>query len=175
MMGGRISLRGEGMSSFNKVILIGRLTRDPEMRYTQAGKPVATFGLAVDRPSFGGQPGQQKEKEADFFNIVVWDKLAETCSRYLGKGRMVCIEGRLQNRSYTGNDGTEKKSTEIVASDMRMLDSGRNRTESGGDNAPPHPAEAVGVAAAAPPREARPAPAPSSTVMDDVGMDDIPF
>ncbi|MHB2017317.1 MAG: single-stranded DNA-binding protein [Candidatus Xenobia bacterium] len=161
------------MASYNKVTLIGRLTKDPEMRYTQAGKPVVSFRLAVDRFRGGGQqPGQ---KEADFFSVTAWDKLAETCSRYLVKGKLVLIEGRLQNRSYTGNDGQERTVTEIVASDMQMLDSGRGRTESGGEV--PHPAEGATMAAAAP----RPAPAPApvanggSSHLDDVGMDDIPF
>jgi len=106
------------MSSYNKVILIGRVTAQPEMRYTQTGKPVTTFTLAVDRPQ---RKADGKDKETDFISIVTWQKLAEICSNYLDKGRLICIEGRLQVRSYTGQDGQKRKVYEVVASDMRML------------------------------------------------------
>ncbi|HEY4001088.1 MAG TPA: single-stranded DNA-binding protein, partial [Candidatus Xenobia bacterium] len=108
--------------SYNKVILVGRLTADPELKYTANGKARTQFGLAVDRPT--------AQKETDFFNIVAWDRVAETCGRYLGKGREVLIEGRLQNREYDGNDGVKRKVTEIVASEMRMIGS---RGEAGGE------------------------------------------
>ncbi len=105
------------MSSFNRVILIGRVTAQPEMRYTQTGKPVTTFTLAVNRP----KKPEGKDQDADFISIVTWQKLAEICSNYLDKGRLICIEGRLQVRSYTAQDGQKRKVYEVVASDMRML------------------------------------------------------
>ena len=108
------------MSSFNKVILIGRLTRDPELRYTQNGRPVASFSLAVDRPR-GGQGGQ--DKETDFFDCVVWQQTAEFASKYATKGRLVCIEGRLQSRSWEDKEtGQKRKAVEVVCNDLRLLD-----------------------------------------------------
>ncbi|MEN6350210.1 MAG: single-stranded DNA-binding protein [Syntrophomonas sp.] len=98
----------------NRVILIGRLTRDPELRYTPNGTAVATFTLAVDR--------KFKREEADFIPIVVWAKLAEHCANYLGKGRMVAVEGRIQVRTYDTQEGQKRWVTEVVAEDVRFLD-----------------------------------------------------
>jgi single-strand DNA-binding protein len=106
----------------NKVILIGRLTRDPELRHTASGLPVASFTLAVDR-QFANRQG---EREADFIDIVVWQKLAETCANYLGKGRLVAVEGRLQLRSYDDKQGIRRKVAEVVANDVRFLDSAKD-------------------------------------------------
>ncbi len=111
---------------YNKVILIGRVTALPEMRYTQSGKPVVSFSLAVNRPkrsSSAAQDSSSQQPEVDFINIVAWQNLAEICSRYLDKGKLVCVEGRLQIRNYTAADGSKRKACEIVASDMRMLSS----------------------------------------------------
>jgi len=102
----------------NKVILIGRLTKDPELRYTPAGAAVATFSLAVERP-FANQQG---EREVDFINIVVWRKLAETCANQLGKGRLVAVDGRIQVRSYEAKDGQKRWITDVVAESVRFLD-----------------------------------------------------
>jgi single-strand DNA-binding protein len=102
----------------NKVILVGRLTKDPEIRYTQAGKAVASFTLAVDR--FRSQA--QAEKAADFIPIVAWDKLAETCGNYLTKGQKVLVEGRLQIRTYETQDGQKRWVTEVVITDMEFLE-----------------------------------------------------
>lgn len=102
----------------NKIILIGRLTKDVELRYTESGKAVANFTLAVDRP-FKNQNGK---KEADFIKIVVWGKQAESCANHIGKGRLVAIDGRLQIRSYNGNDGQRKYITEVVADTVKFLD-----------------------------------------------------
>lgn len=110
----------------NRIILIGRLTRDPELRYTPSGKAVAGFTLAVDRP----RGGQSAEREADFIDIVVWDKQAEVCANHLGKGRLVAVEGRLQIRSYETQDGQRRKAAEVVASSVRFLD--RARPQSAG-------------------------------------------
>ncbi|WP_028308967.1 single-stranded DNA-binding protein [Desulfitibacter alkalitolerans] len=102
----------------NKVILIGRLTRDPELRYTGSGVPVANFSLAVDRP----YANQQGERETDFIRIVVWRKLAEVCAKNLGKGRLVAVEGRLQVNSYEAQDGSKRQATDVVAENVRFLD-----------------------------------------------------
>jgi single-strand DNA-binding protein len=109
------------MKSVNKVILLGNLTRDPELRYTENKKAVCAFGLATNR-NWTTDTGEKRE-ETEFHRIVAWDKLAELCSKYLRKGRKVYVEGRLQSRSYTGQDGIEKFSTEIVIDDMVMVDS----------------------------------------------------
>jgi single-strand DNA-binding protein len=109
------------MKSVNKVILLGNLTRDPELRYTENKKAVCTFGLATNR-NWTTDTGEKRE-ETEFHRIVAWDKLAEVCSQYLKKGRKVYVEGRLQSRTYTGQDGIEKFSTEIVLDEMVMLDS----------------------------------------------------
>jgi single-strand DNA-binding protein len=102
----------------NRIVLIGRLTRDVELRFTQTGKAVANFTVAVDRP-FKNANG---EKEADFIRIVAWGKQAENCANHIGKGRLVAVDGRLQIRSYDGNDGQRKYITEVVAGDVRFLD-----------------------------------------------------
>lgn len=102
----------------NRIILIGRLTRDPELRYVPSGHPVAQFTLAVDRP-FTNQAG---ERETDFIDIVAWRKLAEQVSQHLSKGRLVAVEGRLQIRSYETQDGQKRKVSEVVADGVRFLD-----------------------------------------------------
>jgi single-strand DNA-binding protein len=107
------------MAGLNKVVLVGRLATEPEMRYTPSGKPVVSFVLAVDRT----HTNAKGEREADFINIIAWQKLAEICSQYLNKGRLVAIDGRLQTRNYEV-DGQKRKAYEVVANDMRMLDRG---------------------------------------------------
>ncbi len=109
----------------NRIILIGRLTRDPELRYTTAGNPVATFTLAVDRPFRRAQG----EREADFIPIVAWRKLGETVSQYVGKGRLVAVEGRLQVRKYETKDGAPGRATEVIASAVRFLPDGKSRSK----------------------------------------------
>lgn len=101
----------------NRIILIGRLTKDPELRYTPNGKAVAGFTLAVDRPF----KNQQGEREADFINIVVWGAQAENCANYLSKGKLAAVDGRLQIRSYDGQDGQKRWITEVVADNVRFL------------------------------------------------------
>lgn len=102
----------------NRVILIGRLVRDPELRYVPSGQPVASFTLAVDRPF----TSQQGEQQTDFIDIVAWRRLAEQVTQYLGKGRLVAVEGRLQIRSYETADGQKRKVAEVVATNIRFLD-----------------------------------------------------
>lgn len=99
----------------NNIILIGRLTKDPDLRYTQAGKAVCSFTLAVDRPYSG------EKKEADFINIVVWNKAGENAAKYLAKGRQTAVEGRLQIRSYDGNDGKKRYVTEVIADRVEFI------------------------------------------------------
>lgn len=112
----------------NRVILIGRLTRDPELRYTPSGVAVTQFTLAVDRP-FSSQGG---EREADFIPIVTWRQLAETCANYLRKGRLTAVEGRIQVRNYDNNEGRKVYVTEVIADNVRFLESANaNRGEGG--------------------------------------------
>ena len=103
----------------NKVVLIGRLTRDPELRYTSSNIPSATFSLAVNRP-FQSQNGT---READFINIVMWRKTAETAKKYLTKGSLIAVEGRIQTRNYDGADGKKVYVTEVVADNFEFLES----------------------------------------------------
>lgn len=111
--------------SLNKVMLIGNLTRDVEVRYTPSGTAVATFGLATNRSWSSGEGGERQE-ETQFHRIVAWSKLAEICGQLLFKGRKIYIEGRLQTRKFTGADGQQREITEIVAENMMILDT-RNR------------------------------------------------
>ena len=101
----------------NKVILAGRLVRDPELRYTQTGKAVASFTLAVNR-RFSHNNDQQT---ADFIPIVVWDKLAEICSKHLFKGSQILVEGRMQIRSYDAQDGSKRYVTEVITQELEFM------------------------------------------------------
>lgn len=105
----------------NLVVLIGRLTRDPEMRYTPQGVAVTRFTLAVDRPVANAQG----EREADFIDVVAWRKLAETVANHLHKGRLVAVRGRLHIQSWEGQDGQRRRRAEVVADDVRFLDRAR--------------------------------------------------
>lgn len=116
----------------NRVILIGRLTKDPELRYTQSGTAVATFTLAVDRRV----TNQQGERETDFIPVVVWSKQAELCAQYLNKGRQTAVEGRLQVRNYENNEGRRVYVTEVVAENVQFLGSGQGTGEIGRGAAP---------------------------------------
>ncbi|MDD2585076.1 MAG: single-stranded DNA-binding protein [Syntrophomonadaceae bacterium] len=98
----------------NRVILIGRLTRDPELRYTPNGTAVAKFTLAINR--------KFNRDETDFIDIVTWRGLAENCANYLGKGRLAAVEGRLQIRNYETQEGQKRRATEVIADDVRFLD-----------------------------------------------------
>jgi len=119
---------------YNKVLLIGNLVRDPELRYTPSGIPVARFAIAVNRIKKKGSTSEDGSQDVDFINIVAWRRLAEVCGEYLKKGKPVAIEGRLQIREYTGRDGQKRTMSEVIADNMQML--GR-RPEEG---AAPHPA-----------------------------------
>ena len=110
------------MAGLNKVMVIGNVGKDPEMRYTANGKAVTTFTVAVNRRS-QSMDGERRE-ETDWFDIVTWDKLAELCSQYLQKGRQAYVEGRLQTRSWEGQDGVKRYKTEIVAQTVLFLGPG---------------------------------------------------
>lgn len=96
----------------NRIVLIGRLTKDPELKYTPSGKAVCTFTLAVDR---------RFEKTTDFINIVVWNKMGETCANYMSKGKLAAVDGELHLRSYETKDGRKATATEVVADQVRFL------------------------------------------------------
>ncbi|HEL6780948.1 TPA: single-stranded DNA-binding protein [Listeria monocytogenes] len=114
----------------NRVVLVGRLTKDPELRYTPAGVAVATFTLAVNR-TFTNQQG---EREADFINCVVWRKPAENVANFLKKGSLAGVDGRVQTRNYEGNDGKRVYVTEIVAESVQFLESKNNNAEGATSN-----------------------------------------
>ena len=121
----------------NRTILVGRLTKDPDLKYTAQGTPVATFTLAVNR-TFSNQQG---EKEADFINIVVWRKQAENAANYLKKGNLAGVDGRIQTRNYEGQDGKRVYITEVVAESVQFLEpkgsqgQGNTNTSSNNSNA----------------------------------------
>ena len=116
----------------NRVIIMGRLGRDPELRYTQAGRPVASFSLAVDRDFKDKTTG---EKSTDFIDIVAWRQTAEFVSRFFTKGRMAVVEGRLQLRDWTDRDGNKRRTAEVIADNVYFGDSKRD-AEAGGYAAP---------------------------------------
>jgi single-strand DNA-binding protein len=108
----------------NKVVLIGRLTKDPELKYTLNGKPVATFSIAVNR--------KYQKDEVDYIDIVAWNALGENVANYISKGRLVAIDGRMQVRQYKNQEGFTRKVTEVVADDVRFLDRGNTKAEDDG-------------------------------------------
>ena len=148
----------------NKIILMGRLTRDPELRRTQSGTAVTSFSLAVDR-DFKSQSG---EKETDFIDIVAWRGTAEFVSKYFTKGRMAVVEGRLQIRDWTDRDGGKRRSAEVIAENVYFGDSKR---DSAGDYSP---APAYGTPA---PSRGYAAPAGGQSDFAEIGEEDgeLPF
>jgi single-strand DNA-binding protein len=108
------------MPSLNKVMIIGNVGTEPEMRFIASGKPVTTFSVATNR-IYSGADGERKE-ETEWFNIVVWNKLAELCNQFLGKGRLVYVEGRFRTRSWEGQDGQKHYRTELIAEQVTFLD-----------------------------------------------------
>ena len=144
----------------NRIVLIGRLTRDPEMKYTPQGIPVAQMSIAVDRFT----KDENGQKETDFFDVVAWRRTAEFASQYLNKGRLISVEGRLQTRSWVAQDGTKRKAYEVVADNINGLDRkgdgegfGGSVGVDGGGEASMEPARP----AAAPPTRPTAAPAAS--------------
>ncbi len=153
------------MMSLNRVQLIGNLTRDPELRTTASGQSVVNFGVATNR-QYKDANGQ-KQDQAEFHNIVAWGKLADICSQYLTKGRQVFVEGRLQTRDWEGQDGSKRRTTEVVAENMIMLGGPGGR----GGGTP----QAAGRTAFddAPQVPTQPAPVPPAP--DEIQVEDIPF
>ena len=146
--------------SVNKVILVGRLGRDPELKYTASGTPFCRFSMATD-DSWNDKGTGERQERTEWHSIVAWDRLAEICSQYLTKGKLVFIEGSLQTREWDDQDGNKKKTTEIRARDMVMLGGGAG--DGGGGSGQRRSVEAEG-------RTGSPAGA-ASTITDD----DIPF
>ena len=162
--------------NLNKAMLIGRLSRDPEMRYTQSGTAMTRFGIATNR--YGTSPDGERKEFTDFHNVVAWNQgkrnLAEICAQYLKKGSLVYVEGRLQTRSWEGQDGQKRTTTEINAQDVQFLESRGSGGGGGGaeaisdDEFAPTP----GAGAGAPAPAAAAAAHPES---QDIDPDDIPF
>ena len=117
----------------NRIVLMGRLTRDPELRHTQTGTPVASFSLAVDRDFRDKATG---DRATDFIDIVAWRQTAEFVSRYFAKGRMAVVEGRLQIRDWTDREGNKRRSAEVIADNVYFADSKRD-SDASGSYAPP--------------------------------------
>lgn len=147
----------------NKAMLIGRLTRDPELRSTPNGKSVATLSLATNR--FWVDANGQKQKGAEYHNVVIWSKLAEIANQYLKKGAKIYIEGRLQTREWTGQDGIKRFRTEIIGENMIMLDSRGAGGVSGG-TAGELSIEPIGDSSQNGPQE---------VIEEEVKVEDIPF
>jgi single-strand DNA-binding protein len=167
----------EEKTMLNRIVLIGRLTADPETQYTASGVAITKFRIAVDRPTKDPETG---EKETDFINIVAWRRTAEFAANYLRKGRLVAVEGRLQIRSWDAQDGTKRYTTEVVADNVEGLDrpreaEGAPAEEGYGYSAPraaASPASATS-SATAPPVSA-PARKPAPPAIDDLDDTD-PF
>ena len=157
-------------ASFNKVMLMGNLTRDPELRYIPSGQAVTTFTVAVNRV-YNSQAGEKKE-EVSFIRIVVWAKLAENCNEYLKKGSPVFVEGRLQSRSWEAQDGTKRSTIEVVAQSVQFLSSRGSRNEEGPSMPEEEPAFDEPTAAAAPSKVKN---ASSSSKSEAPSEDEIPF
>jgi single-strand DNA-binding protein len=163
------------MASVNKVILIGNLGRDPEVRYAPSGSAICNVTLATSRQWKDKTSGERQE-ETEWHRVVFYDRLAEIAGEYLKKGRPVYVEGRLKTRKWTDKDGVERYTTEIVADQMQLLGSREGGGGGGGgdDTGGSHDG---GQRSAQAPRQAaasRPAPSKSSTGFDDMD-DDIPF
>ena len=163
--------------SLNKVLLIGNLTRDPELRSTPSGQSVASFGLATNRVWKDPQSGEKKEA-VEFHNIVMWRRLAEIAGQYLHKGSKIFLEGRLQTNSWQDQSGSKKYRTEIVAENMQMLDrkpQGSAPYQPAGQGASPAMPSQAGNQQTAPPQ---PEEIPTIQIdenQDEVKIEDIPF
>ena len=157
--------------SLNKVMIIGNLGRDPEMRYTPSGQPVTQFTVAVNR-NYKNQAGEWQE-DTEWFRIVAWGPLAERTAEYMRKGRKVYIEGRLQTRQWEGQDGQKRYTTELVASTVTPLDPRPRDDAAGGPSEGPAERERVPAGqAAGPGGPAGPSAEPTPEYTD---LDDLPF
>jgi len=120
----------------NKAILIGRLTRDPELRYTSSNRAVCQFTVAIDRPFTNQASGQ---READFINVVAWDRTGENVGKFMSKGRLIAVEGRIQTRNYDNNEGRKVYVTEVIANNVQFLESRNATTNNNGFDQMPEP------------------------------------
>ena len=145
--------------SLNKVILIGNLGRDPEVRYMPNGEAVCNFSIATSE-TWKDQHGQKQER-TEWHNITLYRRMAEVAGQYLKKGSLVYIEGRIQSRKYTGKDGIERTAYEIIGSEMKMLGGGNDSGQQNAQHTPPAP-------------PSRQAPAAPGQPVDDID-DDVPF
>ena len=166
--------------SLNKVLLIGNLTRDPELRSTPSGQSVANFSIATNRVWKDPQSGEKKEA-VEFHNIVVWRRLEEIAGQYLRKGSKIFLEGRLQTRSWQDQSGTKKYMTEIIAENMQMLDrkpQGGAPYQGQGAPAQSAPAGSMPPQSASQPLPPQPEEIPTIQIdenQDEVKIEDIPF
>lgn len=156
--------------SLNRAQLLGNLTRDPELRTTAGGQSVVNFGLATNR-RYTDKNGQQVD-QAEFHNIVAWGKLADICSQYLAKGRRVFVEGRLQTRDWEAQDGSKRRTTEIVAENLIMLDRAGGAGGVGQAGAPSGASFASPFDGAS---DMATMPAPQPIPEDEIKVEDIPF
>lgn len=154
-------------SSVNKVILIGRLGKDPETKFTQGGVAIARFSMATDE-SWKDQNGEQQQR-TEWHNVVAWRRLAEICGQYLIKGKLIYIEGRLQTRSWEDKEGNKRTTTEVQADKMVMLSGGRPEEGSGGRPEEDSDGSPEGG------REIPTQPSPDSSSKNEITDDDIPF
>jgi len=148
------------MASLNRVILVGNLTKDPEVRSTPDGTSVANLRMAVNRP----WTNKQGEREADYFTIVAWRKLAELCGQYLSKGSPVAIEGRLQTRSWETAEGQKRSAVEIVADNIQFLSRGTGGNDYENQSSGEQDSSSL-----------EPVGAPSADDSQDLPDDDVPF
>ena len=150
----------------NRVVLVGRLSNDVELRYTPSGVAVARFGMAV-----GGKPSKDGQDSVSFFTVVVWNKAAENANQYLSKGKQVAIDGRLEQRTWTAQDGARRSVVEIIAERVEFLSTGGNSNTQGGQGSYQKP-----QAAAAPTRGDAPVPAPKEEdYYDNTDFNDAPL
>ncbi|HLC38616.1 MAG TPA: single-stranded DNA-binding protein [Patescibacteria group bacterium] len=167
------------MRDFNKVIILGNLTRDPEMRYTPNGQPVCSFGVATNR-RWNDASGNTQEA-VEFHNVVAWGKLAEICNQILNKGRKTLVEGRLQTRSWEGQDGVKRTKTEIVAENISALGAAGERNvpdaEAGAADQSPETEEKTEKKSSSKdkPEKAEKPNKTKSNPDEEINLDDIPF
>ena len=163
----------------NRVVLVGRLSNDVELRYTPSGAPVARFGIAV-----GGRPSKDGQDSVSFFTVVVWNKAAETANQYLSKGKQVAVDGRLEQRTWTAQDGTRRSIVEVIAERVEFLSSGggQGSSQGGGYNnnnnnnnsAAPSSSQQY-QAAAAPAKQEPAAPKKEEDYYDNTDFNDAPL
>lgn len=160
--------------NLNKVMLVGRLTRDVETRNTPTGQTVASISMATNR--FWKDKSGQRQDQTEFHNVVLWGRLAEIAGQYLSKGQEAYIEGRLQTRKYTAKDGTERRTTEIVAENMQL---GSRPAGGGGNTAPSFNSPSSPSAPSAAPRQESPAEQIPTINLDEeeeeIKIEDVPF